>query len=408
MKISFPVRAAARFACALTVAVVLAACGDDNGTGPNAGSITVSVTTTGSGPAGYVVTVDNGDGHDVAANGDISIAVQAGSHSVALTSLGNSCSVDGTNPVSVNVAAGADAPVTFTVTCGEPVPSAIAFASTRSGTFNIYTILEDGSGLHQLTSDVAPDNSLFPAWSPDGSKIAFSSTRERTSTDPGLDIWVMNADGSNQTRLTDAAGQNGRASWSPDGSKIAYASIVTLVVGSDTTQVGEIWVMNADGSNETALTSDGAFASSPSWSPDGSKIVFQSNRDGTDQLYVMNADGSGITRLTNGAWGDQVPAWSPDGSKIAFQSTRAASDPSNANSSDFEIYVMNADGSSPVRLTTNSVFDGNVAWSANGSKLVFDTRRDGNEEVYVMNADGSSPVNVTNNSAEDGYARSHP
>ena len=403
MKISFPVRAAARFACALTVAVVLAACGDDNGTGPDAGSITVSVTTTGTGPEGYVVTVDNGDGHDVAANGDISIAVQAGSHSVALTSLGNSCSVDGTNPVTVDVAAGEDVPVTFTVTCGEPVPSAIAFASVRSGEYNIYTILEDGTGLQQLTTDADPDFSLLPAWSPDGSKIAFSSTRDRSST--GLDIWVMNADGSNQTRLTNAAGQNGRASWSPDGSRIAFANIVDV---SATEQVGEIMVMNADGSNQTALTSDGAFANSPSWSPDGSKIVFQSNRDGTDQLYVMNADGSGITRLTNGDWGDQQPAWSPDGSKIAFQSSRDAADPNNVTTKDFEIYVMNADGTSPTRLTTNSVFDGNVSWSANGAKLVFDTRRDGNEEVYVMNADGSNPVNVTNNSAEDGYARFHP
>ncbi|HET7551721.1 MAG TPA: DPP IV N-terminal domain-containing protein [Gemmatimonadaceae bacterium] len=406
MKISFPVRAATRFACALTVAVALAACGDDNGTGPNAGSITVSVTTTGSGPEGYVVTVDNGDGQDVAANGDVSIAVEAGSHSVALTSLG-SCSVDGTNPVTVDVPAGGDVPVTFTVTCGgEPAATAIAFASARSGNYNIYTILDDGTGLKQLTTDADPDFSLLPAWSPDGSKIAFSSTRERSST--GLDIWVMDADGSNQTRLTDAAGQNGRAAWSPDGSKIAYASIVDVDVGGQTTQVGEIWVMNADGSGATALTSDGAFANSPSWSPDGSKIVFQSNRDGTDQIYVMNADGSGITRLTNGDWGDQQPAWSPDGTKIAFQSTRDAADPNAVDVTDFEIYVMNADGGSPTRLTNNDVFDGNVAWSANGSKLVFDTRRDGNEEVYVMNADGSNPVNVTNNPSEDGFARYHP
>jgi Tol biopolymer transport system component len=407
MKISFPVRAATRFACALAVAVALAACGDDNGTGPNAGSITVSVTTAGDGPEGYVVTVDNGDGQDVAANGDVSIAVEAGSHSVELTGLGSSCTVDGANPVSANVSAGQDVEVSFTVTCGgPPAPSSIAFASARSGVYNIYTMLDDGSDVQQLTSDADPDFSLLPAWSPDGSKIAFSSTRDRSST--GLDIWVMDADGSNQERLTEAPGQNGRAAWSPDGSKIAYASIVDVTSGESTVQVGEIWVMNADGSSPTAITSDGAFANSPSWSPDGSKIVFQSNRDGTDQIYVMNADGSGITRLTNGEWGDQAPAWSPDGSKIAFQSTRDAPDPNNAATSDIEVYVMNADGSSPTRLTTNSVFDGNVSWSASGNKLVFDTRRDGNEEVYTMNRDGSDPVNVTNNAAEDGFARFQP
>ena len=399
MKISFPVRAATRFACALTVAVALAACGDDNGTGPDAGSITVSVTTSGTGPAGYVVTVDNGDGEDVSANGDVSIAVQAGSHSVALTSLGSSCSVDGTNPVTVDVAAGEDVPVTFAVTCGgASSAAAIAFASARSGAFNIYTILEDGTGLQQLTTDADPDLSTLPTWSPDGSKIAFSSTRGRTSF--GLDIWVMDADGSNQSRLTTAPGQNGRASWSHDGTKIAFAQIVNV---SATEQVGEIWVMDADGSNQVALTSDGALANSPSWSPDDSKIVFQSNRDGTDQLYVMNADGTAITRLTNGAWADQDPSWSPDGTLIAFHSNRDGAAP--LDETDFEIYVVNADGSSPTRLTTNSAFDGRPAWSSNGEQLIFDTRRDGNQEVYVMNSDGSGQVDVTNNGAEDGFPR---
>src|SRR5690606_20121624 len=187
-----------------------------------------------------------------------------------------------------------------------------------------------------------------------------------------LDIWVMDADGSNQTRLTTADGQNGRVAWSHDGTKIAFAQI--LQVGA-TDYVGEIWVMNADGSDQHALTSDGALANGPSWSPDDSKIVFQSNRDGTDQIYAMDADGSNITRLTNGAWGDQLPAWSPDGSKIAFQSTRDAPDPGDVTNKDFEIYVMNADGSSPVRLTDNNVLDGNVSWTSNGTKLVFDSRR---------------------------------
>ncbi len=403
MKSSISVRSAARLLCALTLAAALAACGDDNGTGPNTGSITVSVTTTGSGPSAYTIKVDDGAGQGVDANGDVSIAVAAGSHSVELTGQGASCTVGGDNPRTVEVSSGGDAAVNFMVTCGPPAPAVIAFASSRSGEYNIYTILEDGSGLLQLTSDEDPDLSTLPSWSPDGSKIVYSSNRERTSD--GLDIWVMDADGSNQTRLTTADGQNGRVAWSHDGTKIAFAQI--LQVGA-TDYVGEIWVMNADGSDQHALTSDGALANGPSWSPDDSKIVFQSNRDGTDQIYAMDADGSNITRLTNGAWGDQLPAWSPDGSKIAFQSTRDAPDPGDVTNKDFEIYVMNADGSSPVRLTDNNVLDGNVSWTSNGTKLVFDSRRDGNEEVYVMNADGSGPVNVTNNASEDGFASAHP
>ena len=399
MKISIPLRTATRAVCALAVVVALAACGDDNGTGPNAGSITVSVTSAGVGvdSAGYVVTVDNGDGQDVAANGDISISVEAGSHSVELTGVGSNCTVSGDNPVTVDVASGQDAEVTFDVTCVSPT---IAFASNRDGAFNIFTMRLDGSGVTQLTHDAAPGFSTIPAWSPDGSKIAFVSTRDRSSV--GLDIWVINADGSSPTRLTEAAGQNGRAAWSHDGTKIAFTS--TRDTGAQ--DKAEIWIMNADGSGEMALTSDGAFANAPSWSPDDSKIVFQSNRDGSDQLYVMNADGTGITRLTNGAWGDQEPAWSPDGSHIAFQSNRDGAAPLDVN--DFEVYVINADGSSPTRLTTNSAFDGNVSWSSNGRQLVFDSSRNGKEEVYVMNSDGSDQVNVTNNGADDGFGRFRP
>ena len=101
MKSSFTVRTAARFVCAIAVAAALAACGDDNGTGPNTGSITVSVSSTGPGTdaASYVVTVDNGDGQDVAANGDVSISVDAGAHSVLLSGFGSNCSVSGDNPV---------------------------------------------------------------------------------------------------------------------------------------------------------------------------------------------------------------------------------------------------------------------------------------------------------------------
>lgn len=396
MRISIPFRTAARVLSAFVVVAALAACGDDNGTGPNAGSITVSVTSTGAGvgSAGYVVTVDNGDGKDVAANGDISISVNAGSHSVALSNVPNNCSVSGNNPVTVDVTSGQDVEVTFSVTCAAPT---IAFTSDRSGAFNIFTMRTDGSAVAQLTHDAAPDFSTLPAWSPDGSKIAYTSNRDRSST--GLDIWVMNADGSSPTRLTNAAGQNARPAWSHDGTKIAFSS--TRDTGA--LDKAEIWVMNADGSGQHALTAEGAFANTPSWSPDDSKLVFQSNRDGTDQLYIMNADGSGITRLTNGAWADQDPAWSPDGTLIAFHSNRDGSAP--LDETDFEIYVMNADGSSPTRLTNNSAFDGRPAWSSTGAQLIFDTRRDGNQEVYVMNSDGTGQVNVTNNSADDGNPR---
>jgi Tol biopolymer transport system component len=116
----------------------------------------------------------------------------------------------------------------------------------------------------------------------------------------------------------------------------------------------EIHVMNADGSDLTNITNNSAWDWTPSWSPDGGKITFSSDRDGKLEIYVMNADGSDLTRLTNNSAWDYRPAWSPDGAKIAFQSH------SDGNS---EIYVMNTDGSDQTRLTNNGLEDNNPSWS---------------------------------------------
>ena len=154
----------------------------------------------------------------------------------------------------------------------------------------------------------------------------------------------------------------------------------------------QIYVMNADGSAQTRLTFVNAFDTDPAWSPDGSKIVFTSGRDGNFEIYVMNADGLSQTRLTFNADDDWDPKWSPNGSKIAFTSIRDG---------DFEVYVMNADGSSQTRLTFNAADDSAPTWSPDGSKIAFVSKRGGNIDVYVMNADGTGQTRLTFNSADD-------
>ena len=118
----------------------------------------------------------------------------------------------------------------------------------------------------------------------------------------------------------------------------------------------EIYVMNPDGTGQTRLTSNPAEDAFPAWSPDGSKIAFASDRDGNEEVYVMNADGSEPRRLTYNPTFDGWPAWSPDGSKIAFTSYRDSP----------EIYVMGADGSNQTRLTRNSAWDEYPVWSPRG------------------------------------------
>ncbi|MBI2836667.1 MAG: PD40 domain-containing protein [Chloroflexi bacterium] len=279
--------------------------------------------------------------------------------------------------------AGAAASLSFSVTVAPVLSNTrIAFSSDRDGNREIYIMNADGSGQTRLTNNPAYD--ADPVWSPDGSKIAFSSYR-----DGNREIYVMNADGSNQTRLTNNSAADYGPSWSPDGSKIAFESYRD---GN-----WETWVMNADGSNPTQLTNIVFYSNSgPAYSPDGSKIVFHSNRDMPSpwpaDIYVMNADGSGQTRLMSNLANDLDPLWSPDGSKIVFHSDRDGNK---------EIYVMNADGSNQISLTNNPAGDSWPTYSPDGSKIAFYSDRDGNNEIYVMNADGSNQTRLTNDPASD-------
>lgn len=169
-----------------------------------------------------------------------------------------------------------------------PDGSYIAFASDRAGgALQIWTMKPDGSALLKLTS--TPQLNDSPDYSPNGTRIVFESGRDGQS-----EIYVMNANGSGQTRLTHSGG-NYMPKWSPDGSKIAFVS------------PGGISVMNADGSNLTQIATNAAH---PAWSPNGNKIAFDSQRSGNWDLWMMNPDGSVVTQLTTNPAADMLPSWS--------------------------------------------------------------------------------------------------
>ena len=252
----------------------------------------------------------------------------------------------------------------------------IAFASDRDGNNEIYIMDADGTDQARLTTNAASDSD--PSWSPDGTRIAFISSRDHFTAE----IYVMDADGSDPTRLTTNTATDFQPSWSPDGTRIAFTSARD---GNS-----EIYVMHADGTNQTRLTTNTANDGDPSWSPDGASIAFASNRDGNSEIYVMDADGSGQTRLTTNTAVDFGPAWSPDGSRIAFSSDRDLNP---------EIYVMDADGTSQTRLTTHTAFDAEPTWSPDGSSIAFTSQRDANFEIYAMNVDGSDQTRLTTNAA---------
>ena len=214
-----------------------------------------------------------------------------------------------------------------------------------------------------------------PAWSPDGTKIAFHSTGRGSGR--AMSIYVMNSDGSKRTNLTKYTAGGSNPAWSPDGTKIAYS-------------YGDIYVMDADGSKPINLTNNPGWYFDPAWSPDGTKIAFSSDRDGNWDIYVMNNDGSNQTTLTGNSANDDAPAWSPDGTKIAFSSDRSGHG---------EIYVMNADGSNPMKLTSSEHAAHHPAWSPDGSKIAFGraTRSWLASDVYLVNADGTNLRNLTPN-----------
>ncbi len=178
----------------------------------------------------------------------------------------------------------------------------------------------------------------------------------------------MDADGGNPMALTTSLGDDTWPTWSPDGTRIAFSS--------ERDGDRELYVMNADGTNDVRLTEHPGPDSKPRWSPDGSKIAFESERDGEWEIYVMNTDGSNQVNLTNSpSSSDHRATWSPDGSRIAFESTRDGN---------FEIYVMNADGSGVVRLTDSPGQDLSASWSPDGTKILFTSGRAGNLDIYSM------------------------
>ncbi len=279
-------------------------------------------------------------------------------------------------------------PTATECTVSSQAHSRIAYSSDRADPdpsdhnviTDIWVMNADGSGQTRLTESWSWDEN--PSWSPDGLRVAFSSHRA------GEGRWainVINADGFGHSQLSGNPVDERQPSWSPDGLRIAFSSAREDLDPYDDKLIRNIYLMNADGSGQTRLTDNETYNTSPSWSPDGRRIVFQSVRGGNADIYVMNADGSDQTRLTEHDATERHPSWSPDGSQIAFASSRGG---------DFEIYVMNADGSGEIRLTANDEYDDSPSWSPDGRQIAYKSTSNGTG-IYVMNADGSCQTRLT-------------
>lgn len=269
----------------------------------------------------------------------------------------------------------------------------IVFMSTHDGNPEIYAVNPDGAGLVRLTDSDVGD--AAPAWSPDGTRIAFACgigpvASGGFSTVEPSDICVMDADGRGSVRLTNDPVSDGDPTWSPDGRRIAFR------------RAADIYTMKPDGTGITRLTTD-ASASEPAWSHDGTRIAYvslQSPCPGgcplpnpqpfVPQIFVMNADGTRAVNLTNDATTEaRHPAWSPDGTRIAY-------DAHPSDGGEVAIWLMNPDGSARVRLPPAPGNDSEPAWSPDGTKIVFTRYGDNLGDIFIRNTDGTGAVAVTN------------
>jgi Tol biopolymer transport system component len=259
----------------------------------------------------------------------------------------------------------------------------ILFLSDRDGNYEIYVMDADGSNQTRLTNNPAMD--YAPVWSPDRTKIAFRSNRNGH-----IQIFIMNADGSNQHTLTDYyldyAGSS--ISWSPDGTRITF-------------DIGLIYVVNTDGTNLTQLTNEYGPDLNPTWSPDGTKIAFESYRGSnglynSEDIFVVNVDGSNLTQLTHQLWQTYPGAtfcttarWSPDNSKISFVTTRSM------NYVPLKAFVMNADGTNVRYLSSEIPAARQPSWSPDGTKIAFYGRAGTANAICLINSDGTGFTSLT-------------
>ena len=263
----------------------------------------------------------------------------------------------------------------------------IAFESNRTGDTEIFTMNPDGSVPLNITN--SPDSSdVFPAWSPDASRITFSSDRAEARN---ADVYVMNADGSDVQRLTNAPGEDRGTSWTSDGELIVFHS----ARDRDATHNFDVFTMNPDGTNQTKIFTNGSAAYVCGDSETG-RIVFNSNGDplGTNpprtnpttgalirdfEIFTMDIDGSNVFQVTDNTVLDSGPKWSPDCSTISYNSLDTGGS--------LDIFRIDADGTDKVNLTnTPGVFDAFSAFSPDGTRIVFSSNRDGNFEIYSMDA----------------------
>jgi TolB protein len=254
----------------------------------------------------------------------------------------------------------------------KPIFSAkIVFVSDRDGNDELYMMDYDGQNQTRLTFNKTRD--YMPAWSADGKKIAFTSYKK--VGEAGLYLLDLEAG-----KITPIAtrGTNFSPSFSPDEKKLAFCST--------TDGNAEIYVANADGKSIKRLTFNEATDTSPSWSPTSREIAFVSDRSGTPQIYLMDAEGSNVRRVSFGGTYHDAPAWSPTGDRIVYVSRVE---------NIFDLYILNLRSNQITKLTESNARNESPSWSSDGRHIVFTSNLGGSIQLYTIDYDATNLRRLT-------------
>jgi Tol biopolymer transport system component len=308
-------------------------------------------------------------------------------------------------------------PVTFPIGTVHPMvgDGAERPAGVREDDSEIWVMGSDGAAQTRVIPAGDGIEVSLPAWSPDGRRIAYTRWRLTDTGESQGDVWVADADGGNAIAVASGATREWIPAWSPDGVWISYTAdpeTATPPAGGTTPEgprpgkdpgsgapvraVGKIWLVRPDGTDRRQATDVEGGAFGATWSRDGRRMAYDSDRTGDFEIYVADADGSNERRLTDDPaddWGP--PSWSPDGAWIAFTSLRTG---------DNEIWLIRPDGTDLTRITSDPADDTVPSWAPDGSRIAFASDRSGDVEVWTMAPDGSDLRNLTRRpSADDGH-----
>lgn len=252
----------------------------------------------------------------------------------------------------------------------------IAMVCDRTGKKEVYTMAYDGSDVKQVTHHGS--TAISPAWSPDGTKLAYTAITKHKNNIKNLDLYEIDFTKNTTRMLSNRKGINSGAAYSPDGTKIA---LTMSFLGNQ-----DIFILDPKSNEVTRLSKTMGLDVDPNWSPDGKQLAFVSNRTGKAMIFKMGADGSNPVRLTYAGDYNATPSWSPQNNKIAFAGWLHGR---------FDIFTMNIDGTTIERLTKDQGGNEDPHFSPDGNFIAFSSTRTGTPNIYAMNVDGTFTKRLT-------------